>query len=86
MKVMRVKQSFAYSRNGVPIVIPAGELIDVEKFDGYKGRENLFEPVESYVVRNDIPEEKLVSRVERATAAPEEKRIISGRIAVKKGS
>lgn len=81
MAIVRARTSFSYWVNGNPRVVTAGTLVDTEKFVGYKGRESLFEDVETFV---DEQEKKKVatpktrtSTVESATKAPGEKRNVT---------
>jgi hypothetical protein len=62
MAVLRCTTPFAVQEGAVPRVLRAGDLVD-EKDPAVKGRENLFESVET--------------TVERATAAPGERRSLS---------
>jgi len=62
MAVLRCTTPFAVQEGVVPRVLRAGDLVD-EKDPAVKGRENMFEPVET--------------TVERATAAPGERRSLS---------
>lgn len=68
MATLRCKESFAADVNGVQRVVTAGQLLDSAD-PIVKGRDSLFEPVETYIQRNTPP-------VEQATAAPGEKRAV----------
>ncbi|MER7212459.1 hypothetical protein ACFYY8_33615 [Streptosporangium sp. NPDC001559] len=68
--IKRSTSSFAAVVDGVPRVVPVGHLVE----DGdplLVGREHLFEPVETHLARRE-------PAVEQATAAPGERRSISG--------
>ncbi|ASU81509.1 hypothetical protein CDO52_00755 [Nocardiopsis gilva YIM 90087] len=67
--IYRCKEAFATQVAGVKRVVPAGELVE-DTDPVFKGRERLFEPVGDYVSRRG-------SGVERATAEPGEKRVVS---------
>ncbi|OLZ72568.1 hypothetical protein AVW11_04025 [Streptomyces amritsarensis] len=71
MTIKRSKASFAVSVNGVPRVVPAGQLVDASD-PVIKGRETLFEDAEAYVYDR-------TPQVERATAEPGERRSLTGR-------
>lgn len=76
MAIVRATQPFAFTDTaGVPRVVRAGDLYD-ETDPNVKGRENLFEPVETAASRT-------AAVVETATAAPGEKRSLSRRKTIK---
>ncbi len=77
MAILRVRESFLANWNGNPRVFTAGELVDSDD-DITKGRGHLFEAVEVAAARVSSP------KVERATAAPGEKRSVSPKPAAKK--
>ena len=62
MAVLRCTSPFAVQEGAVPRVLRAGDLVD-ENDSVVKGREGMFEPVET--------------TVERATSAPGERRMLS---------
>jgi hypothetical protein len=64
MAVKRCKEAFAYWTDGVPRVIHEGDLVD-EADDAYRDHKSLFE---------NIRASNVSGHVERATAAPGEKR------------
>lgn len=76
MAIMRCRESFSYwDDKGSPHDMPAGTLIESDRFSGFRGREHLFEDVEVFV---DMQEKKKSgTRVESATQAPGEKRSVS---------
>lgn len=71
MAVLRCTSPFAVQEGAVPRVLRAGDLVD-EKDPVVKGREVMFEPVET--------------TVERATSAPGERRSLPKRRARKEES
>lgn len=78
MTIKRCKAAFAASVNGTPHMFKVGQLVDGDD-PVIKGREGLFEDVETYV------SDRSASRVEQATADPGEKRSV-GRAAAKKAA
>ncbi|WP_328941524.1 hypothetical protein OG259_07575 [Streptomyces sp. NBC_00250] len=76
MAIKRCKAAFAANINGAPHMFTVGQLV-ADDHPVIKGREALFEDVETYV------SDRSASRVEQATAAPGEKRSV-GRGAAKK--
>lgn len=62
MAVLRCTSPFAVQEGAVPRVLRAGDLVD-ENDSAVKGRESMFEPVET--------------TVERATSAPGERRSLT---------
>lgn len=69
MATLRVREAFAVPQGGISRVMRPGDLVrDDDPI--VKGREGLFEPIESAVSRNEV-------RVEQATGAPGEKRSIT---------
>lgn len=68
MAIKRVKEPFAARVGGVPRNYTTGQLLD-EADPVVKGREHLFEDVETHVEGRREP-------VEQATAAPGEKRAV----------
>lgn len=68
MATLRCREPFAADMDGVQRVVPAGTLLDSSD-PIVKGRENLFEPVDTFMARQS-PD------VEQATAAPGEKRSV----------
>lgn len=73
--IYRCKEPFRTTVNGAKRVVPAGELVE-DTDPVFKGREHLFESVDTYVTRRD-------TRVERATAEPGEKRSVGRPVAKK---
>ncbi|WP_327160550.1 hypothetical protein [Streptomyces zaomyceticus] len=78
MTIKRCKAAFAANINGSPHMFKVGQLVDGDD-PVIKGREALFEDVETYV------SDRSATRVEQATAAPGEKRSV-GRSAAKKAA
>lgn len=74
MKIMRVREPFTYDENGQPVSFAAGDLVDVETVDGYKGREHLFEDVSVYVGRRV---KKNAPVIETATRKPDSPRAVT---------
>ncbi|GLW32270.1 hypothetical protein [Actinoplanes regularis] len=68
--VLRVKESFSYDRDGVPLVMRAGDLVPDDD-PCVAGREVHFELVE------DVASRTSTSAVETATAAPGERRSVA---------
>lgn len=81
MTIKRVKESFAYSGpDGNTVMMTAGTLVDIDSFD-IKGKELLFEDVETYVHRQEEAKKAQsvkAPKVEAATAEPGAKRDVSG--------
>ncbi|SDN17891.1 hypothetical protein [Streptomyces wuyuanensis] len=75
MAIKRCRAAFAVSVNGVPRMVTVGQLVDASD-PVIKGREALFEDVDTYVSER-------APKVEQATADPGEKRSV-GRPAAKK--
>jgi len=75
MATLRCKEPFSADIKGVPRVVPAGQLLDSDD-PIVKGREHLFEPVESFMASRVV---EVSESVETATAAPGEKRSVSRR-------
>lgn len=71
MATLRCKDAFATHVNGIPRVVAAGQLVDSDD-PAVKGREQFFEPVDTYMSRRSG-----VHQVEHATAAPGEVRMVS---------
>lgn len=81
MAVYRAKQGFAYDdTDGVPRIIVPGTLVS-DADPGFKGREDLFEPVEEHVVAESA--RRRGKAVEDASAEPNVRRSVSTRIASK---
>lgn len=78
MAIYRCKEPFRTTVNGVKRIVPAGELVE-DSDPVFKGREHLFEAVDTYVSRR-------VAGVERATAEPGEKRTVGRPRAAKKAA
>lgn len=78
MKILRVRDSFMYYGDGFQRSFVAGDLIDASD-PAVKGREELFQPVEDFVMeRSSRPQIGIRGRVvERASAEPGEKRDVS---------
>jgi hypothetical protein len=66
--VLRVKESFSYDRDGVPVVMRAGDLVD-DNDPCVTGRGDHFEPAEKAASRSRA--------VETATAVPGEARTLT---------
>lgn len=78
MPIRRAKESFSFTNSeGAPVLIPAGHLVETDSFDGYKGREHLFEDVDAYVGRQDAEKSQTPAKVETATKEPGEKREVT---------
>lgn len=78
MPIRRAKESFSFSSSeGAPVIVTAGQLIETDTFDGYKGREHLFEDVDAYVSRQESLKSQTPTVVETATAEPGEKRNVT---------
>jgi hypothetical protein len=74
--IKRARESFCYWTNGVPHDVPAGTLIDTSQTSvAYKGREHLFEDVETYVENSN--QSRAYKPVEQTTAEPGEKRALT---------
>lgn len=80
MAIKRCVAAFAASMDGVPRMYTVGLLVD-DKDPIIKGREHLFEDVETHVAEKAA---RQAPRVEQATAGPGEKRSVSPRPAGKK--
>lgn len=80
MAIKRCKASFAVSVNGVPRMVTAGQLVDASD-PVIKGREALFEDVETHVADKAA---RQAPKVEQATAEPGEKRSVAPRQQAKK--
>lgn len=78
MAVLRCKSPFSVRIGGVPRVVAAGELIQ-DTDPAYKGRENLFEAVDTFVDRIAAKRVDRVMPVEAATAEPGEMRALPKR-------
>lgn len=77
MPIRRAKESFSFNASdGSPVIVTAGQLVEVDGFDGYKGREHLFEDVDAYVSRQDAQKSQ-TANVETATKEPGEKREVT---------
>ncbi|PVA66211.1 hypothetical protein [Mycobacteroides abscessus] len=75
MAVYRAKEGFSYDdTNGVPRIVAAGSLMS-DNDSGFKGRENLFEPVEAHVVAESA--RRRGKSVEDASAEPNARRSVS---------
>jgi|ERR1044071_8120469 hypothetical protein len=78
MATKRVKESFCYwDSNSVPHDVPAGSLIDTDRVTFYKGREHLFEDVETFVDSQYKPREYKATKVEDTSADPGTARDVS---------
>lgn len=75
-EMLRCKEGFSYDAKGVPVIVAAGALRPAGHPD-VKGRESLFESVES-VSERERGTGSYSAQVERATAAPGEHRQLSG--------
>lgn len=73
MAIKRCKAAFAVSVNGVPRMVTVGQLVDASD-PVIKGREALFEDVETHVSEKAA---RPAPQVERATAEPGEKRSVT---------
>lgn len=69
-EILRVREAFAYTLNGISLVAAAGKLFDASD-PAVKGREKYFEPVSDVVNRAVLPAH---SFTETASAAPGEAR------------
>lgn len=67
MAILRCKEAFSIDIDGIPHVFAGGQLVD-SSHAVVKGREHLFEPVDTYMSR---------STVEQATAEPGQARTVS---------
>ena len=76
MSTLRCKEAFVAWVDGEPRTIPAGFLVD-SKDAVVKGRESLFDQVDQFVERWGRPDRVEMPVVERATAAPGEKREVA---------
>lgn len=78
MAIKRCKAAFSGYVDGQVRMVTVGALLD-ESDPIIKGREALFEDVDTYVEtrRSDAAATRLQSPVERATAEPGEKRTVS---------
>lgn len=75
-EMLRAREGFSYDAKGVPVVVPAGALRQSSHPD-VKGRESLFEAVEKVADRERLTG-SYSAEVEQATAAPGERRQLSG--------
>lgn len=77
MAVYRAKAGFCYDdKDGVPRIVAAGDLMS-DSDPGFKGREELFDPVEAHVVAESA--RRRGKSVEEATAEPNARRSLPGR-------
>jgi hypothetical protein len=75
MAVYRAKEGFSYDdKDGVPRIIVPGTLLS-DTDSGFKGREELFEPVEAHVVAESA--RRRGKSVEDASAEPNTRRSVS---------
>lgn len=75
MAVYRAREGFSYDdASGVPRIVAAGSLMS-DTDPGFKGRENLFEPVEAHVVAESA--RRRGKSVEDASAEPNARRSVS---------
>lgn len=79
MAIKRCKASFAASVNGTPHMFKVGQLVDAGD-PVIRGREGLFEDVETYVSGREA------ARVEQATAEPGAKRSVGRPAPAKKAA
>jgi len=73
MAIKRCKAAFAVSVSGVPRMVTVGQLVDASD-PVIKGREHLFEDVETHVSEKAA---RQAPKVEQATAEPGEKRSVA---------
>ncbi|NUL09073.1 hypothetical protein [Streptomyces lunaelactis] len=82
MAIKRCKAPFAVSVAGTPRIFTAGQLVDAAD-PAIKGREHLFEDVETFMSDQAA---RQAPKVEQATAGPGEKRSVAPRPAAKKAA
>lgn len=75
MAVYRAKAGFCYDdKDGVPRIVAPGELM-LDTDPGFKGREDLFDPVEAHVATESA--RRRGKPVEDASAEPNSRRSVS---------
>lgn len=70
MPALRVKESFSFDHDGVPVIFVEGQIVDSEDERITKERRHFFETVEAHMNTRQ-------ARVESMTAAPGEVRTVS---------